>query len=191
MLVEIKDAKLTYVESFLSSTEADRLFKLLRDTTQWVQGPGILGHPEPRLTAYYGDPGADYTYSRRKLTPSSWTPELADIKRCIEAHTAHEFNSLLMNYYRTGRDSVGWHKDRELRYYGANPVIASVSLGAPRRFCLRHDNKKDKYELILSHGSLLVMGDTVQNYWSHSVPKVDESGARVNLTYRRVITLNS
>jgi alkylated DNA repair dioxygenase AlkB len=181
---------LLYYESWLSPAEARDVFEELRRETPWKsESIRIAGKliPVPRLTAWVGDPEAVYTYSGVRNEPSPWTPRLADLRERASAAASASLNSVLLNYYRNGRDSMGWHADDE-RELGRNPVIASLSLGAPRRFLLRHEKKRGKsVSLVLGHGSLLVMAGATQHHYRHAVPKEDDSGERINLTFRRVL----
>jgi alkylated DNA repair dioxygenase AlkB len=188
----LADADLVLYPQFFSQVESDALFAELRQATPWGQGHITLygqRHAEPRLTAWYGDAGKRYSYSGQTLEPLPWTPLLLDVKARVDAAAQTEFNSVLLNLYRNGRDSNGWHQDNEPEL-GHNPVIASVSLGAVRRFQLRHKTRKDlpKLELDLPHGSLLVMAGPTQHYWQHQIPKTAKSVAeRINLTFRVIL----
>lgn len=136
----------------------------------------------PRRTSWHGD--AAYTYSGRRFEPAPWTPELLEIRELLEQIVGVRFNSVLANEYRDGRDSMGWHADDEPEL---GPLIASVSLGAPRRFAMRHRRKKERREHVLGEGDLFVMGGTTQRRWQHSVPKTAKPvGPRLNLTFRVV-----
>jgi alkylated DNA repair dioxygenase AlkB len=121
------------------------------------------------------------------MLPKVFTKELLDIKRDIEQMANHQFTSVLLNLYRNGNDSNGWHADNE-KELGKNPVIASLSLGNPRLFQFKHRNLKDqKYKLILEHGSLLLMKGEMQHYWLHQIPKTKKKvGERINLTFRKI-----
>lgn len=144
--------------------------------------------PQPRLTAWYGDAGAIYTYSNLTNYPLPWTPVLRAIKARCEDIAQTQFNSVLLNFYRDGQDSMGWHQDNESEL-GAQPVIASVSFGATRRFQFRHKKRKDLdvVTIELEAGSLLLMQGTTQDYWKHQLPKTAQPvGARINLTFRFV-----
>jgi alkylated DNA repair dioxygenase AlkB len=151
----------------------------------------LFGRPveTPRLTSWHGDPGCSYAYSGRTFDPSPWTPELARIRESVSEHQGCRFNSVLANYYRDGRDSMGEHADDEPEL-GPSPNdvrIASVSLGAPRRFVLRHKRTKEVRAFELGDGSLLVMGGTTQLYFRHHVPRTKTAVApRLNLTFRVV-----
>jgi len=141
----------------------------------------------PRLIAWYGEPEAVYTYSGVRHVPMPFTPELAVIRARIEELSGAPFNSALANLYRDGRDGMGWHADNEAEL-GRNPVIASVSLGATRRFTLRHRRRKGLTEALdLEPGSLLVMEGETQHHWLHALPKTTRPvGERINLTYRLI-----
>jgi alkylated DNA repair dioxygenase AlkB len=186
-LIPLRDGgTLLYDESFLDQEAADALFDCLRRETPWKQEVG-RGRPFPRLTAWYADPGLSYSYSGVTHHALEWTPALGEVRRHVEAVAQAEFNSLLLNLYRDGRDSIGFHTDAEPEL-GLNPVVASVSLGAVREFILKHKTAREKRKFRLAHGSLLVMGGTCQHFWLHGVPKTDEEvGERINLTFRKII----
>jgi alkylated DNA repair dioxygenase AlkB len=143
---------------------------------------------QPRLTAWYGDAGARYTYSGLELHPLPWTPLLTDLKTQIEEAAGVTFNSVLLNYYRDHRDSVGFHSDDEPEL-GERPVIASLSLGEERTFVLKHKTSRlaPPVHLRLASGSLLMMRGDTQRCWRHGVPKENRPcGPRVNLTFRTI-----
>lgn len=185
----LPDAEVILYEAFFTPAESEQLFAQLLTTTQWEQSHlKIYGKEiaEPRLTAWYGDAGKSYSYSGITRQPLPWTIALAQIKERVESVAQTTFNSVLLNLYRDGRDSIGWHQDKEPEL-GQNPVIASVSFGATRRFRLRHKRRKDLplVELDLTHGSLLLMRGTTQHFWQHQIPKTAEPvGPRINLTFR-------
>lgn len=111
---------------------------------------------------------------------------MEEVRKRVEKQAEGSFNSLLLNYYRDGKDSIGWHSDNE-RELGVNPVVPSISLGEERVFQIRHTKSKEKKEYILKHGSLLIMSGTMQHYWQHSVPKSNKvNGGRINLTFRNI-----
>jgi alkylated DNA repair dioxygenase AlkB len=188
----LPDADLVLYPQFFSPAESDTFFAELHRVAPWGQGHvTVYGqrYAEPRLTAWYGDAGKRYSYSGLTLEPLPWTSLLLAIKARVNNAAQTEFNSVLLNLYRNGRDSNGWHQDNESEL-GHNPVIASVSLGAVRRFQLRHKTRKDvpKLELDLPHGSLLVMAGPTQHYWQHQIPKTAKPVAeRINLTFRVIL----
>ncbi|MBN3758529.1 alpha-ketoglutarate-dependent dioxygenase AlkB [Paraburkholderia sp. Tr-20389] len=142
--------------------------------------------PLPRLTAWQGEPDAVYVYSGIRNVPAAWTPAVAELRAAVEATSHAPFNSVLLNRYRSGADSMGWHADREPEL-GREPVIASVSLGSTRRFDLQHNKTRVVESYQLKGGSLLVMRGRTQAEWRHRVPKEPNvQGERVNLTFRFV-----
>ena len=179
------DGWLLYAEAFLPADAATVLYEHLRESVPWAQS-GRPGRLFPRLTAWYADPGLTYSYSGVTHRALPWTPELRAVKAEAESVAGAAWNSLLLNLYRDGRDSIGFHADDEPEL-GVNPVIGSVSLGAERRFVLRHPASSEKREFRLPHGSLLVMGGASQHHWRHGVPKTRRPvGPRVNLTFRYI-----
>lgn len=186
--IKLQDAELLYHPSFYNKTESDSIFKTLLETIQWKQDKIMMYGKElplPRLSAWYGDSNKPYTYSGIKLNPLPWTIELLEIKAKIEEEAKVKFSSVLLNRYRDGQDYVGWHTDAE-KELGKNPVIGSVNFGATRKFQFRRiDDHKEKFELELKHGTLLIMGGTTQHFWQHQVPKTaTKIGERLNLTFR-------
>lgn len=184
------DGELYYFPGFYNLDEAQELFSVLQNEIAWEQQRiRIYGreHPEPRLTAWYGDPGAAYAYSGIKLLPKAWSPVLLTIKQKLEAACHAKFNSVLLNYYRDGRDSMGWHRDNE-RELGPHPVIASLSFGATRRFLVRrYRSNNEKLELPAESGSLILMRGDMQRHWEHSIPKqLKVTEGRINLTFRNI-----
>jgi alkylated DNA repair dioxygenase AlkB len=183
------DGEAFLVERALDARDEDRLLDDLASSIAWRQETAtIMGRrvPIPRLTAWHGEAG--YVYSGIAMAPAAWTRPLLELKRCAEAHAGQTFNSVLLNLYRDGRDSVGWHADNE-RGLGRNPVIASLSLGATRRFQLKHRGNGARVALDLTHGSCLVMGGATQHHWLHQLPKTARPvGPRINLTFRRMDT---
>ena len=174
----------------LAADDASQLLDALRDGVGWQQEEIVIFGQRrrvPRLVAWHGDPGARYRYSGTDHDPEPWTPDLERLRARVHELSGFEFNAVLLNRYRDGRDGMGWHADDEPEL-GRNPAIASVSLGAPRRFCLRHRRNRDlKLDLELPHGSLLVMTGPTQHHWLHALPKTRRPvGERINLTFRRV-----
>lgn len=186
-IVVAKHGLVTYEPAFLSASDAAALMRELLGEVRWRQEHlRIAGReiPFPRLTAWYGDPRAVYTYSGIENRPLAWTPALARLRDRLRATLGTGLNSVLLNLYRTGSDSMGWHADDEPEL-GSRPVIASVSLGASRRFELRCRETGETRRVLLEHGSLLVMSGAAQHRWVHQVPKEPTVRApRVNLTFR-------
>jgi alkylated DNA repair dioxygenase AlkB len=179
---------LEYKPGFFDLEESREIMKVLLETTPWKQEDQLMyGRivKTPRLTAWYGDESSYYKFSGSKFTPFSWTEELLMIKERIEPAAGVKFNSVLLNYYRDGNDSVAWHSDDEPEL-GINPLIASVNFGQERRFDIRH--KKDhnvKYSVKLENGSLLLMKGDLQHNWDHQIAKsLKITKPRINLTFR-------
>lgn len=172
--------------------DADALLAGLMLDIPWQQGAlRIAGRliDVPRLQCWMGDKDSHYGYSGMRLRPAPWHPAVLNIRHRVQTLSGLEFNSVLLNYYRNGRDSVAWHADNEIEL-GHDPVIASVSFGAERYFQLkpRHRGAGGNYRLLLRHGSLLVMGKGLQNNWLHQLPKVPGLELpRINLTFRQII----
>ena len=182
-------AELHYAFDWLAADEADAMQAALIDEMPWSQHRvRLFGKelPAPRLSAWIGDPGAAYTYSRVRHEPQPWTPTLTRLRERLQAATGAPFNSVLANRYRNGRDSMGWHADDEPEL-GERPLIASVSLGAPRVFQLKPRGGGRTQSLLLTHGSLLLMGGETQRLYVHALPKTARPvGERINLTFRWV-----
>ena len=184
--------ELLFDETWLSAAESTSLLDILYRETPWqhetivIAGRRIM---QPRLTAWYGDPGTAYTYSGLTVHPREWTPALRDLRARTETTAGRSFNSVLLNLYRDGNDAMGLHADDE-KELGKDPVIASVSLGAARRFVLRHKRREPRIPdvtLDLPGGSLLVMAGTTQSHWKHGVPRTKGmDGMRINLTFRSI-----
>lgn len=186
--LSMPDADVLLDRSFYTIEEGQTLLADLTTHIAWEQKPiQFMGKMvmQPRLTAWYGDEGKAYTYSGLTVQPLSWTPTLLTMKTQVEAVAGVTFNSVLLNRYRTGQDSVGWHSDDEPEL-GTNPVIASVSLGATRTFQFKHKTNPDlKLSIELTNGSLLIMRGTTQHFWKHQIPKTTKVlGPRINLTFR-------
>jgi len=177
-------------ENFLELKEASTFFDKLSIETDWIQ-PQIrmFGKwvDQPRLIAWQSSEGLSYSYSGITLTASPYLDLVDAIARKIEIKTGLTFNSVLINYYRNGKDSMGWHADNEPEL-GENPMIASLSLGSARDFVLKHNQRSDlKKVFSLNSGSLLLMGKGIQKNWKHALPKRAHAGPRINLTFRRIL----
>lgn len=187
---DVPDADLRYYPQFFSAEEADQLFAQLHSGLAWQQHhiriAGIM-RAQPRLSAWYGDADAAYSYSGLHLKPLPWHPLLNKIRTRLEHLTEHRFNSVLANLYRDQVDSMGWHADDEPEL-GKQPLIASVSLGSTREFLIRHNQiKSAKHKITLAHGSLLLMGGEMQSHWQHAIAKQKHTLApRINLTFRLI-----
>lgn len=185
------DADLRVMSGFYRKPEADAFMQCLLAETPWQQEIITLWgkrHLQPRLSAWYGDPGSSYSYSGVVLEPHPWTPALLRMKSDVEIATGCHFNSVLLNLYRDENDSVGWHSDAEPEL-GKCPAIASLSFGETRTFRLRHRSRKDLKPLLLelADGSLLVMAGQTQHFWQHAVLKERHPrGPRINLTFRTI-----
>lgn len=184
----LPDLDIKYFKNFLSEKEASSLFHKLLSGMNWQQHYiKIFGKnlPQPRLTALYGETEISYTYSGLTLYPLPYTPELEALQKKLELLTTIRFTHCLANLYRDGNDSMGWHSDDE-KELGIDPVIASVSLGAERKFQFKHKIQKElKYGLSLQHGNLLLMMGKTQQNWKHQLPKTKKvDSARINLTFR-------
>ncbi|MDM8558938.1 alpha-ketoglutarate-dependent dioxygenase AlkB [Candidatus Parabeggiatoa sp. HSG14] len=184
------DIDITFCRNFFKKEDGDDILAELLNDIKWRQEKINMYGKEldlPRLTAWYGNDGKTYTYSGIIMKPEPWTPTLLLIKQKVEKITKATFNSVLLNLYRDGKDSISWHSDDEAEL-GKNPTIASVSFGATRKLVFKHKFQPNhKMELELEHGSLLTMKGTTQHLWKHQVPKTKNPvTARVNLTFRTV-----
>lgn len=193
LTIELSGADVALYPDLLRE-QSEHWFAALREQIVWQQHRlTLFGRTlnAPRLSAWYGDPDAHYSYSNIKLQPNAWITPLLEIKQIIEASSGEKFNSVLANLYRSGHDSMGWHADNETEL-GDQPVIASVSLGAQRRMRWRHrQGKFASLSTALPSGSLLIMRGHTQDEWQHCVPKVAGNAdgncvERINLTYRLV-----
>jgi len=178
--------------SFIDSAEATRLFTVLRSELMWheefltIAGRSIKA---PRLVCWYGDGDAVYRYSGTDHHPLEWTPTLLSLRERITRSGGWRFNSVLGNLYRDGRDSMGWHADKE-KELGTTPLIASLSFGAERLFRLRHNKSHESVDVLLGNGSLLVMSGSLQRCWRHCLPKTAAlEMPRINLTFRYIYSM--
>ena len=172
--------------------QSDRLMAELDESVSWRQDHIIFFGKSvalPRETAWFGDPGFNYTYSGIKMAPTPWNSPLLEIKAKVEEICERRFNSVLLNKYRDGNDKVSWHSDDEPEL-GLTPWIASVSLGATRMFKLRpkpHRKGNKSTSLELAAGSVLVMAGTTQQCWEHELARTAKPvGPRINLTFRQI-----
>ncbi|WP_033957088.1 alpha-ketoglutarate-dependent dioxygenase AlkB family protein [Psychroserpens jangbogonensis] len=189
-ILQLPNAELIYIPNFLNQQNANHYFELLKSNVDWQHDDiTIYGktHKQPRLTALYSENKASYSYSNITMHPTPFTIELLELKQNIETEAQQKFTTALINLYRDGNDSIGWHADNE-KELGKNPVIASLSLGVARPFHFKHRTlKEERYKLDLEHGSLLIMKGAMQDYWLHQIAKTKKTiGERINLTFRSI-----
>lgn len=187
----IPDADVRHLPGWLPATDADALLHVLSEDIPWeVHRIRLFGRwvDCPRLSCWIGDPDARYRYSGADFQPHPWPQVLVPVRQALEQASGARFNSVLLNRYRDGQDSMGWHSDDEPEL-GPSPVIASLSLGAARRFLLRRrDAHACKMEYRLGHGDLLVMAGQTQRFYQHALPKMARAQReRINLTFRWIV----
>lgn len=215
IVIDIPDGRLYYAPRYFDSALSDSIIDSLlacdgidHSTHDWHQQSDIGAlpfkniqwqqdsvsmfgktHDLPRLSAWYGDNDKPYTYSGITLQPKPWNDILLELREALVPICKRQFNSVLLNWYRSGDDHISWHTDAEPEL-GTNPLIASVNFGASRRFLLRRrEDHTIKLEIPLQHGSILVMAGALQHHWQHSVPKQKKvKEGRVNLTFRTIHT---
>jgi alkylated DNA repair dioxygenase AlkB len=182
-----KDGSVNYYRNVLTHNEANRYFDLLLQTIVWENDEAVIFGKHiiaKRKVAWYGDSDYLYTYSNTTKKALSWTKELSDIRQIVEHSAGTKFNSCLLNLYHNGDEGIAWHSDDE-KSLKENSTIASLSLGAERRFSFKHKLTKETISLVLEDGSLLIMKDATQINWLHSLPKSKKiTGPRINLTFR-------
>lgn len=188
--LNLPDSDVSYYPNFLASDIALEYFEVFRKTIPWQQDDiKIFGkvHAQPRLTALYANNNKPYSYSGITMQPHPFTKELLELKNLVEQKSSTLYTTCLLNLYRDGKDSNGWHADNE-KELGINPIIASISLGQKRVFHLKHrTNKNLKHKIELESGSLLIMAGETQHHWLHQIPKtVKPIQERINLTFRAV-----
>lgn len=188
--IPLPEAAITYYPNFIAPPDALLLYQQLLHETPWQQDDiTVFGkvYAQPRLTALYASNGLPYTYSNITMHPHPFTTTLQTLKERVQKEAQHTFTTCLLNLYRDGQDSNGWHADDE-KELGQNPIIASISLGASRVFKLRYKKDKTKtHKLTLEPGSLLLMQGTTQHNWQHQIPKTSKKiGPRINLTFRKI-----
>ena len=187
IIYDLPDTELILIDNFFSKEESDHYYELLLHQTKWREYEMEIFDKTikaPRMIAWYED--RENIISNKNVP--DWSPELLKIRKRVENETALNFNSVLLNLYRNGNDSVAWHSDQEGNS-GPNPIIASVTFGETRIFKLRHKFRKDiaPIEIPLHHGSFLLMAGTTNSFWQHHVPKTSKNVLpRINLTFRRV-----
>ena len=188
--IDLAGAELWLDGAWLPATDADALLAALHEEVPWeVHRIRMFGREvdSPRLSCWIGDPGAVYTYSRTRFAPRPWPAALVPVRERLRVTLGEDFNSVLANRYRDGRDRMGWHSDDEPEL-GPQPAIASISLGATRRFALKPRGEGGSLALDLPHGSLLVMRGDTQARYRHALPGTARPvGERINLTFRRLL----
>lgn len=174
----------------LLQQEADRYFDLLLNNVPWRNDEAVIYGRHivtKRKVAWYGDDAFSYTYSNTTRQAIPWTKELLELKDIVEKYSGSRFNSCLLNLYHSGEEGMSWHSDDE-KELGKNTVIASLSLGAARKFSFKHKITKEKADVVLGNGALIIMQGTTQSYWVHSLPKSAKvKTPRINLTFRTFI----
>lgn len=184
------DGTVQYYGKVIQEMVADDYFEKLMQNIAWENDQAIiLGRQitTKRKVAWYGDQGYEYTYSNVNRYALPWTVELLELRQRVQQLTGERFNSCLLNLYHTGEEGMAWHSDDETDLK-KNSAIASLSFGAERKFAFKHKQSKEKVELYLEHGSLLVMKDTTQSHWLHRLPPTKKvTTARINLTFRTIV----
>ena len=179
-----------YFGKVLNEQEAASYLNLLLNNIEWKNDEAIIFGKKiitKRKVAWYGEKPFEYTYSKTTKLALPWTKELLNLKNIVEQETGETFNSCLLNLYHDGNEGMAWHSDGE-KDLKKNGAIASLSFGSERKFAFKHKNTKEKVELMLEHGSLLVMKDETQTNWLHRLPPTKSSTRpRVNLTFRTII----
>jgi alkylated DNA repair dioxygenase AlkB len=184
--IDIDGGILYFEPNFYNDDTANSIFEILKSSVNWESKEGVFGKA-PRLISYYSDPGFKYAYSGITHHGHEWDEVLNRIKNKVEKFCKITFNSLLLNYYRDGFDSIGWHADNEPEL-GKNPIIPSISIGQERTFMLKSKKSGEKISFELNSGSLIVMAGATQSNWLHSIPKqADRCGGRINLTFRNIL----
>jgi alkylated DNA repair dioxygenase AlkB len=185
-----RDGTVVYYGKIFSQTEADQYLEQLLNNIEWKNDEAIIYGKHfitKRKVAWYGDKNYAYTYSNTTREALLWTKDLLELKKITEDISGAKFNSCLLNLYHTGEEGMAWHSDDE-KSLGKNTTIASMSLGAERKFAFKHKQTGQKVELLLEHGSLLVMKDETQSNWLHRLPTTTKvKRPRVNLTFRTMI----
>lgn len=183
------DGESIYFGPLFAPEDADMHLAFLLNNIPWKHDETMMFGRRittARKVAWYGDPGCDYTYSGNTKRALAWTPELYGLKERVEEQSGSQYNSCLLNLYSNGEQGMGWHQDNEAEL-GENPIIASLSFGATRRFDFRHKESREKVSVMLEHGSLLLMKGGTQENWQHQLPKTKKVlTPRVNLTFRTI-----
>ena len=185
-----KDGTVNYYGKILQKEEADAFYRQLLENIEWKNDEAVIFGKKiltKRKVAWYGGAQYEYTYSGRTKNARKWTPELLMLKEKCEEITGEEFNSCLLNLYHDGSEGMAYHSDGE-KDLKKNGAIASLSFGAERKFSFKHKFTKEKVDLLLEHGSLLVMKDQTQSFWLHRLPPTKKIHTpRINLTFRTIV----
>ena len=185
-----REGTVNYYGRLFNQKEADFYYGALLDTIEWRNDEAVIFGKKiitKRKVAWYGEKSFEYTYSNTTKSALPWTKELLELKKRIEKETGETFNSCLLNLYHTGDEGMAWHSDGETALK-KNGAIGSLSFGAERKFAFKHKTTQEKVEMILGHGSLLVMKDTTQTFWLHRLPPTKRiTTPRINLTFRTII----
>lgn len=191
IIILAKDGRAEYINHFYDAEVSDSLFTNVLGSLTWESDQIFMfGRlvTTARKVAWVGDPDCLYTYSGVQKIPQVWTKELLQMKHKLEQLTGHTYNSCLLNLYHTGDEGMGWHSDNEKELDSTTP-IASVSLGARRKFAFRHKQDKTTSSIFLEHGSLLIMHPPIQEHWHHSLLKTKTiTSPRINLTFRKILS---
>lgn len=183
------EGTVNYHGKILTKPQADFYLKKLLTNIEWRNDEAIIFGKKiitKRKVAWYGDQAYEYTYSNTTKYALPWTKELLELKMLTEQETNETYNSCLLNLYHDGTEGMAWHSDGETDLK-KNGAIASLSFGAERKFAFKHKHGKQKVELMLEHGSLLVMKDSTQTHWLHRLPPTKKiHTARINLTFRTI-----
>lgn len=185
-----QDGTVNYYGKLMSSEEANFYYKALLEGIEWRNDEAVIfgkHYITKRKVAWYGDQRFEYSYSNVTKHALPWTPELIKLKALAEAKSGETYNSCLLNLYHSGEEGMAWHSDGE-KDLKKNGAIASMSFGAERKFAFKHKETKEKIDIFLENGSLLVMKDTTQSHWLHRLPPTKMiKTPRVNLTFRTIV----
>jgi len=184
------DGKAIYYGPILSQAETESYYQKLLDDIQWENDKAVIFGKTiitKRKVAWYGDQPFSYTYSKVTKSALAWTSELVTLKAKVEEHSGETFNSCLLNLYHSGEEGMAWHSDAE-KALKKNGAIASLSLGAERKFAFKHKETKDTVSVVLAKGSLLIMKGSTQKHWLHRLPPTKKvKTPRINLTFRTIV----
>ncbi len=184
-----RDGIANYYGRIFSAKEADQYLEILLNEIEWKNDEAVIFGKKiitKRKVAWYGDEGFEYTYSNTTKSALGWTRTLVDLKKAVESKSGDTFNSCLLNLYHSGDEGMAWHSDAE-KQLKKNAAIGSLSFGAPRKFCFKHKQSGERVDLLLEHGSLLMMKGRTQDNWLHRLPPSSlVKKPRVNLTFRTI-----